>query len=206
LEKRRMADFKRQTAYKIRIGDVLKGKPIIENERFSYLDLGGRKIVRVNIVANVVDKYSSEEKQYINLTIDDASGQIKIKVFGEDTIKFSSINQGDTVMVIGLLRQYNDEIYLTPDIIRIQDPRYLLVRKLEFEKETPKIVDKEQIFELSDKLIQMIKEAEPEGISAERLIMELKASPELINQEIKRSLEQGVIYEPRPGILRYLGV
>lgn len=201
-----MADFKRQTAYKIRIGDVLKGKPIIENERFSYLDLGGRKIVRVNIVANVVDKYSSEEKQYINLTIDDASGQIKIKVFGEDTIKFSSINQGDTVMVIGLLRQYNDEIYLTPDIIRIQDPRYLLVRKLEFEKETPKIVDKEQIFELSDKLIQMIKEAEPEGISAERLIMELKASPELINQEIKRSLEQGVIYEPRPGILRYLGV
>ena len=29
--------------------------------------------------------------------------------------------------------------------------------------------------------------------------------PSLINQEIKKALEDGIIYEPRPGIVRYLG-
>ncbi len=49
------------------------------------------------------------------------------------------------------------------------------------------------------------KEEENEGIDTEKLIMEIKASPDLINQEIKRLLEEGIIYEPRPGRVRYLG-
>lgn len=202
-----MADFKRQTAYKVKIGDILKAKPVVENERFSYLDLDGKKIARANIVANVVEKYSSEEKQYISLTIDDASGQIRIKIFGDDVNKFSNIAQGDTIMIIGLLRSYNDELYITPEILKIQDPRYLLVRKLEFEKDAPKIIDKAQIIELADRILQEIKSAEPDGISSEKLITDLKDfPPELINQEIKKALEQGVLYEPRPGMLRYLGM
>ena len=199
-------DFKRQTAYKIRIGDIAKGKPVVDNGRFLFLELGDRKIARVNIVANVVEKYSSEEKQYISFTIDDASGQIRLKVFGDDVVRFANITQGDTVMVIGMLRSYNDENYINPEIIRIQDPRYLLVRKLEFEKEMPEIVDKQQILALADQILDKIKVAEPNGVSTENLILELNAQPDLINQEIKKALEQGVIYEPRPGMLRYLGV
>ncbi len=200
-----MADFKRQIAYKLKIGDILRGKTVMDNERFSFLELDAKRIVRVNIVANIVEKYSSSEKQYVSLTIDDASGQIRIKIFGDDVIKFQNINQGDTIMVIGLLRWYNNELYLTPDIIKIQDPRYLLVRKLEFEKEMPKIVDKNEILALTDQIKQRIKDAEPEGMSSEKLIMELHSAPELINQEIKKALEQGIIYEPRPGLLRWLG-
>ena len=30
-------------------------------------------------------------------------------------------------------------------------------------------------------------------------------SPEIIKQEIKKFLEEGIIFEPRPGIVRYLG-
>ena len=48
---------KRQIAYKLRIGDILKRKPIITNQegrdRFNFLELGNRKVVRVNVVANV---------------------------------------------------------------------------------------------------------------------------------------------------------
>ncbi|KKM86138.1 hypothetical protein LCGC14_1282030, partial [marine sediment metagenome] len=43
--------------YKFRIGDLLFGKPIINEERFSFLELGDKKIVRVNLVGNIVDKY-----------------------------------------------------------------------------------------------------------------------------------------------------
>ncbi|PIN94860.1 hypothetical protein COU53_01950 [Candidatus Pacearchaeota archaeon CG10_big_fil_rev_8_21_14_0_10_30_48] len=104
-----------------------------------------------------------------------------------------------------MLRNYNDEIYITPEIIRKQDPRYLLVRKLEFEKYAPKEVNHQERFALSDKIINKIKEAEPEGIGMDKLIEELHESADLINQEIKKALEGGIIYEPRPGMLRYLG-
>lgn len=204
--------IKRNTAYKIRIGDLLKGKPVIENEgtenqRFNSLELGDKKIVRVNIVANVIDKFSSEsEKKYTNFTIDDASGQIRLKIFGEDTERFEKIIQGYTVLVIGTLRMYNDEIYISPEIIRQIDPRYLLVRKLELESSLPKTTNKEEVRALKDQIIEKIRKAEEDGgIEIEKIILELKASPDLINQEIHKMLEEGLAYEPRPGKIRYLG-
>ncbi len=198
-------DFKRQIAYKIKIGDVFKGRPIFDGERFNFLEIGERKVVRVNIVANVVERYLSDEKHFLSLTIDDASGQVKIKVFREDIPRFENISPGDTVMAIGLLRSYNNEIYITPEILKQKDPRYLLVRKLEFEKEAPEPIDNNKVLAVADQIIQKIKLAEPEGVSTENLILELKENADLINQEVRKALEQGIIYEPRPGILRYLG-
>lgn len=197
--------FKRATAYKLRIGDIFKGKKILDGERFNFLELGDKQIIRVNIVANIVEKYSSSEKAYISLTIDDASGQIRIKIFGEDVAKFTDVNQGDSVMIVGLLRNYNDELYITPEIIKKQDPRYLLVRKLEFEKSQNKELNSQELVALADKIVNKIKESEPEGISQEKLILDLEDTPDLINQEVKKALEQGILYEPRPGMLRYLG-
>lgn len=197
-------DFKRATAYKLKIGDIFKGKKILDGDRFNFLELFGRKINRVNIVANVVEKYSSDEKRYISLTIDDASGQIRIKIFGDDVATFSDFGQGDTLVIIGLLRNYNDELYITPEILRKVDPRYLLVRKLELELKEPKISQKD-IIVIYDKIVNAVKEAEPEGISQEKLILNFSESPDLINQEIKKALEQGIIYEPRPGMLRWIG-
>ena len=52
--------FKRNVAYKLRIGDVLAGKPILNGERFAFLELGNRKIIRVNVVGNIVDKFERE--------------------------------------------------------------------------------------------------------------------------------------------------
>ena len=198
--------IKRNTAYKSRIGDILRGKPILEEERFKVLELGDKQIVRVNVVANIIEKYISEgEKRYLSFTIDDASGQIRVKAFGIDADRFQNIQQGNTIIVIGVLRNWNNELYISPEIIRIQEPKYLLIRKLELEKENPKI-NKQEIKVLKDQIIEMIKSSEEQGgIETEKLILELKASPELINQEVKKILEEGLAYEPRPGKIRYLG-
>lgn len=199
--------MKRQIAYKLRIGSLLAGKPILDNERFSFLELGNRNIIRVNVIANIIEKYNSEgEKKFSSLTLDDASGQIKIKAFGEETGKMDKIIEGNTVRVIGMLRFYNNELYILPEIIKPVDPRYLLVRKLEVESKLPKETSVEEIKALKDKILDMIKGSEAEqGIDVDKIIMELKAQPDLINQEIQRFLEEGIIYEPRPGRLRYLG-
>mgnify|MGYP001583264061 CR=1 FL=1 len=199
--------FKRHTAYKYRIGAIMSGKPILDNEKLKFLEIDNKQIIRTNIIANITDKFVQEgEKKFASITLDDASGQIKAKLFGEDTLKFTNLNQGDTILVIGLLRYWNTEVYISPEIIRKKDPAFLLIRKLEIELNEPKQIDKETLNQLKYKVIEKLKEAEKDGgIEVDKIIMELKEHPSIINQEIKKILEDGLAYEPRPGKLRYLG-
>ncbi len=204
--------YKRNIAYKLRIGDILLGKPIFDNEKFLYLELGVKRISRVNVVGNIIDKYESEgDKKYLFFTLDDGSGQIKLKIFGEDSEKFKGVVLGETVVIIGVVRNWNNETYIQPEIISEKDPKYLLVRKLELEKlknENSKVIkNKKEIIAIKDKLLEKIKDSESEGgIDSEKIIIDFKeVSPDTINEEIKKLLEEGIIFEPRPGRLRYLG-
>lgn len=200
-------EFKRHIAYKMRIGDLLQGRVVMEMERFKALETGDKQIVRVNLIANIVDKFIQDgEKKFASLTVDDASGQIKLKVFGEDIAKFEPFAQGDTISIIGLMRAWNNEVYITPEIMKKRDPAYLLVRKLEVDKSRPKIVEKSDLTKVKDNILERIKQADENGgLETEKLVLELKASPDVINNEIRKLLEEGMVYEPRPGKLRYLG-
>lgn len=217
-----MAEIKkRETAYKVRIGDLLRAHPIFDqsapgmmpgkNPRLLHVELGSLRIVRVNIIANVVDKYeSSGETRFATATLDDGSGQIKVRVFGEDLVKLVPIMQGDTLVVIGLLRSFNQELYIVPEILRKEEAKYLLVRKLELDKISPKPLthdQKKEIRALRDEIIDSVKTAEQyEGIEKEEIILKFReVKPDLIGQEIIKLLEEGIIYEPRPGRVRYLG-
>lgn len=206
--------FKRHIAYKLRIGDILIGKPIVNEERFSFLEFGDKKIVRINVLGNIVDRYESEggdeRRKYVFLTLDDGSGQIRLKIFGDDYEKFKDIVQGQTVVVIGVLRNWNNETYVSPEIIREMDPRYLLVRKLEIEKDktiNAKPVEKEQIIAIKDKILELIKNSEENnGIEVDEITQKFHETPQtIINQEIQKLLEEGIVFEPRPGKIRWLG-
>lgn len=206
--------FKRNVAFKLRIGDLLVGKPVMNGDKFGFLELGSKKIVRVNLIANIVERYEStrqeEGRNYVFFTIDDGSGQIKLKSFGEDSDKFKEALQGQTVTVIGTLKNWNNETYIAPEIIRETDSKYLILRKLETEKDKALFsapVEKEKIMAIKDKILDLVKGAENEGgVDLEKLIMSLRDfSPAMINQEIQKLLEEGIIFEPRPGKIRYLG-
>lgn len=200
-------NFKRNVANKLRIGELLTGKPILENEKLKALEIDSKQVVRVNIIANIIDKFIQDnEKKYATITIDDATGQIRVKSFGDDVDKMANFSQGDTILVVGLVRSWNNEVYITPEIIKKKDPSYLMLRKLEIESSKPKSLDKPQLAALKDKIIDMIKEAEKnQGIEEEKIVLDLHEPPEIIRQEVKRLLEDGLIYEPRPGKLRWLG-
>jgi len=119
---------------------------------------------------------------------------------------------------------FNNELYIAPEIVRELDPKYLLVRKLEVEKSNPvqiqtsnqnqsqnQIQSQEQAQTQSqggikDKIIEQIKIHESEGgIETEKLSTSLNESPQVITQEIQKLLEEGLVFEPRPGIVRWLG-
>ena len=199
---------KRNVAYKLRIGDILKGVPMMDEGKFLFLELGDKKVVRVNILANCVDKFVQEgEKSFASLTVDDASGQLKLKVFGEDIDRVKDIMQGDTLQIIGNMREWNGEIYMIPEIAKKVDARWLLVRKLEIQNARRDLPTEEKgDNNVKNIVLDKIKGAESDGgIDRDVLIMDIEASPEAIEGEVKKLLEEGLIYEPRPGRLRYLG-
>ena len=257
------AEIKRYTAYKLAVGLIKKGKPELETdkddptrERFRYLTLEDKEINRVNLIANVTNKFQSDEKAYISLTVDDGTGQMQVKAFSDNIKILKEIGFGDTILIIGNLRYFNHEIYILPEIVKTLDARWLLARKLELKedykdfyealekiklitaqstteeqkteeiKKQPvkqEIVEKQEISEekiqtsqeqkpeekpetLRDQVIETIKAAETdEGIDIDKIIMKLNSySVEEINNLITSMLEEGTIYEPRPGRLRIL--
>lgn len=204
--------YKRNVAYKLRLGELLLGKPMFDQEKFIFLELGNKKLMRVNLIGNIVERFESEgDKKYLFFTLDDGSGQIKLKVFGEEDVeRFKSISQGQTVVIIGVLRNWNNETYVQPEVIKEQDSKYLLIRKLESEKERSKMapkIEKKQVLALKDKILDKVKKAEDQGgIDTEHITMEFReVSSDIINQEIQKLLEEGILFEPKPGRLRYLG-
>jgi len=128
----------RQTKSHARISDIINGN-FIRKEGFepSYVltDLGQR-IYRAYLIGTIVDKFMSENGNYSSITIDDDSDSIRVKAFREQVNIFDNLNVGDLVMLIGKVRNYADENYIIPEIVKkITDPNLESLHKLEVLKE-----------------------------------------------------------------------
>jgi len=228
-----MADkFQRQTACKMQISDILKGKIIFEGDRLNNVEIAGKNVLRVNIIANIVEKYSNPEKQFASLTMDDGSGQIRMKGFSDSFDILNAPMIGDTVYMIGTLKFYNDELYVLPEIIRNIETKWLLLRRLELGitdspgiPEISKLSEKasenkgfeehvvtEQKIDMSNNpapaqeisspklkvLNQIRKDVE---LDVEQLIVPLNIPLADLNVIVKELIQEGEIYESRPGHL-----
>ena len=157
---------KRQFAYRLRISEVNNA---VVSENKAFFDISDKKVSRINLIANVIDKFINEgEKKFASITIDDGSSQIRVKTFGEDIKKFNDIEIGDTILIIGFIRYFNNEIYILPEIIKKVSDRWLLVRKHELSKE--KNLEKKDNREIEH--IAFRKSPLPETIQTEKLLDE----------------------------------
>lgn len=124
----------RQTAYKLWISTLLSGtytKTLGEWEP-NYLEVGDKKISRVNILAPVVEKYIKEDKTYASLTLDDSSGRITVKTWREDVFLLEHFEVGDLVLVLGKIKEYNGSFYVVPEIVKkLDNPLWAKHRTLE---------------------------------------------------------------------------
>ena len=127
----------RQTAYKIWISDLIRSN-FVKNEgqwESNYIEFDNKKISRVNIVATITSKYESEDKNFASLTIDDNTASIRVKVWRDDLSLIENFEVGNLILLVGRIRHYNDETYLTPEIIKkVSNPNLELLRKLELYK------------------------------------------------------------------------
>jgi RPA family protein len=212
--------IKRQTAYKVWISDLVNYKSTDEN--FSSIQIKDKNVSRVSLIANVVLKYESEDKNYYSITLDDGSAQIRVKAWGPDIRLLDKIEIGDILLLIGRLRQYNQEVYIVPEIVKkVDNPNWELVRKLELLKEygkpskvevekkkiveeTPEVVEETIVENVSEtdrqKILRFVEKLDTEaGVEITILCKEASIDEQKAESLIKELLEEGELFEPSPG-------
>ena len=198
--------FKRQTAKKIRITDLANGK--WEAETKVLITSYGEQIGRARILATVVSKFFSEEKEFASITLDDGTDTIRVKGWKE-TKNLEKLEVGNLVDIIGKVREYNGEVYLTNEIVqKIDDPNLELLRKLELLAKKKKHGIQEtssqpaiKLDSLRDQILKMIEENKT-GIEYTKILKNVKAKTEDTEAVIDDLLSGGICYEPNPGVIK----
>ncbi|MBI2662203.1 hypothetical protein HYX11_01980 [Candidatus Woesearchaeota archaeon] len=123
----------RNQAIKIIISELLSGTYIQENEQNPnyLLTRNNQKIYRLNVIAIIVQK--EVVGTITNLLIDDGSGRIITRSF-EENKTIHTLNIGDVIIIIGKLRAFNQEKYISPEIIKRIYPLWLKLRSLELKE------------------------------------------------------------------------
>ncbi len=134
----------RSTARKIKIEDLVKGSytQTPEGEPNHLETPWGKQLLRVNIMATVVDTFVRDDGGYATLHLDDGSETIRAKAWSEDVEEMEKFEVGDLITVVGKVREYEGEIHLVPEIIReVEDPNWELVRELEILDKRKKMLE-----------------------------------------------------------------
>lgn len=131
---------KRATAAKLAIHDIQEGE-LTANEQGNVVGvktyLG--PVSRVNIIATVVDRFvatqerlTEEGRGFATLTLDDGTGVIRVKLWGDLSAKSSEIQIGDLALVVGKIRSFQGETYINGEIVRkLDDPNWEALRLAE---------------------------------------------------------------------------
>jgi RPA family protein len=141
--------FVRQPFSKVRIVDVTEARflqgsreEMKANEIVTAL---GERMSRISICGTVTERYDNSEAGFSSLTVDDGTDAMRVKAFKESVGMLEGVKQGDIVAVIGRVKNYADENFLSPETIRkIDDPNMETLWKIErLEKvyERKKMVD-----------------------------------------------------------------
>jgi len=124
----------RSPAKKVRISDLLNGKYFYGNKeemKPSYVITPfGEKISRVNLIGTVIDKFVNEDGNYSSVTVDDGTEAIRVKSF--EGLPFEKLELGDSVRVIGKLKEYNGELYASHELIKkVKDVNFEVLSRIE---------------------------------------------------------------------------
>ncbi len=128
---------KRQTAHRIWLSSLDEGTFIKSEGEWepNYIEVKGIKVSRINVIGTIVETFFNEEKLYATISLDDGTSVLRVKAWKDDASLLKDLKKGTLVLVIGKLREYQNEIYLTPEIVKImQDPNWELLRKIQLFK------------------------------------------------------------------------
>lgn len=122
-------DQPRYCAVRVFIAELLSGELVTEPEQGIFLyTTSGEKINRVNVMGAVLHKETVGT--ITNLLVDDGTGKILVRFF-EESVVLQNIMAGAPILIVGKVREYNGERYLSPEIIRQVSALWFKARLLE---------------------------------------------------------------------------
>jgi RPA family protein len=220
--------FKREIAIKTKISTLLTGKFVKQPDmQPSYIqDEYGRNISRVNLIATIVSEPEDVGPSSV-IMVDDSSGQIQVRTF-DNTITLDNLEVGNIIVLIGKIREYNQEKYIIPEIIKIvEDQKWVTIREKEIEfleknlekqpieesKDTEETTieknqeteDLEEIIESSptEDIYNLIKKIDNgQGALIDDIIAE--SGKKNTEQIIDNLLKEGEVFEISPGRIKVL--
>ena len=199
---------KRLVSYKVSINNLLKGLYIKEEGWTpNYIKINGLNVSRVNILGTVVLR--EDQEKYSSIMLDDGSGKIQIRSFDNNNI-FQDISISDSVLIIGRIREFNNERYIIPEIARKIDQKWLKVRQIEIKNskpavnEEPETTAEEIVSDSPTTLVySLIKELDRgQGAEIEEVLQKSKVSD--AEKIIDNLLKEGEIFKTSPGRVKVL--
>lgn len=210
---------KRQVAHKVRVADVVNNRYVKEDGWLpNYIAVGDLKVSRANLLGVIVSK-SAQETDVVsqNFVLDDGSGRVSLRFFEPAGL----FDVGDIVNVIGRPREFGAERYIVPEIMKkVKDPKWVELRRLELAMgERSRIsakteplpareelaVETEEVIEDSSpsaRFLDVLRELDRgDGVGFEDLTSRIGGDLESV---AKRLLEQGDIFEVKPGRYKVL--
>lgn len=198
----------RQIAYIVHVKDLLKGKYVKEDGwEPNYVIVGSKNVSRVNIIGVIIDV--SDENNFQNMVVDDGTGRISVRNFEKKV----DINSGDVVLLVGRIREYGAERFISPEIIKKDvDRKWSLVWKEnavkgseiddseDVEEESLKEIEVQKPKSYIDKIIAKIRELDDGSGASYQEIVKIFKDEKIISE----LLMQGEIFEIKPGKLKVL--
>jgi len=190
---------KRQVARKVRIKDLIQGKYIrIEGEwEPNFIQtVDGRTFSRVNLIS-VVASEPVPDVNFNTFIIDDGSGRVPVRVFGEQSKKIK-VQLGEIILLIGRPREFNQQVYIVPEIVKkIEDKTWIDLRRLELE------LLQKQIVEAPEKIHEERAAQQPANVEIKVPETIIEEGPAVMNQSEKEAtIEKDPVEtkEPEPTI------
>ncbi len=187
----------RHTAYKVRAKDLTKNEYVSRAGESDYVLINEKQVSRVRMIVTVVNKFTNEERKSGTLIVDDCSDLISVRAWENEFHLIDKINIGDLIQIIGRVRKYNDDVYITPEIIKKVSPNEYVLWKVEWGEKKEKSTDND----LKSKILSKIQEKGEEGALMEELI-KIAGDKATCQQVLKELLEEGTIFEPKASVYK----
>jgi len=128
------ARFQRQTAFRLWISDIINAQFVNPKQEFtpSYIITRELHVSRVNFISICIEKQITENYGFI--VVDDSSAQIQITAWNEDVNILKNIQCEQILNIIGKVRYFNNQVYISPEIIREVEREWLKIRILELKR------------------------------------------------------------------------
>ncbi len=209
---------KRATAVKVKINELINSEFIKNEGEIGYSLINGVRVSRVNIIATIVNKFVNNEKHSGTIVIDDGFDVINVRAWENEFHLIDNLVIGDLIKIIGRVRMYNDEVYLTPEIIKKVNPNWFALRFIELNRDNQssnneQVIINEQSTEqstlsnsdsnLKDDLFNFIKSKGDDGATIEELTS-IAGDKKLCINALMELIDEDLIFEPRAGRYKLL--